>query len=65
MLTVSVAMEPDVKDAEAACGVIDTWQSGCYYRCPSCGQCIRIFGWVREYPIVAFDSKEVNIELVD
>lgn len=35
------------------------------YECPECGRVIRIFGWKREYPIGAFDSEEIDVELVE
>lgn len=31
------------------------------YRCPECGTAIRIEGWIREYPIGAYDSEDIII----
>lgn len=35
------------------------------YECPDCGQVVRIERWIREYPMAAYDSEEINTEIVD
>lgn len=41
---------------------IDTEYS---YRCPYCDKIIRVSGWIREYPLGAYDSEEIDIEVID
>ncbi len=31
------------------------------YECPECGNPVKIEGWIREYPIGAYDSESINI----
>lgn len=31
------------------------------YECPKCGTIIQIKGWIREYPLGAYDSEEINV----
>ena len=31
------------------------------YECPKCGTIIQIKGWIREYPLGADDSEEINV----
>lgn len=35
------------------------------YECPCCGKIINISGWKREYPLGAFDSEDICVELID
>ena len=35
------------------------------YECPDCGWIVRIEGWIREYPMGAYDSEDINTEVVD
>lgn len=34
-------------------------------KCPYCGKILHIAGWIREYPIGAIDSEEINIDIFD
>ena len=35
------------------------------YECPNCGKIVQISGWMREYPMGAFDSKEIDVSLAE
>lgn len=35
------------------------------YACQECGTILRIDGWIREYPIGAFDSENIDVEIID
>lgn len=35
------------------------------YECPFCGKKVRVFGWIREYPIGAYDSEDIDVEPID
>ena len=35
--------------------------SECNYRCPCCDTIIRINGWIREYPLGAYDSESIEV----
>lgn len=41
--------------------IIYSFDSGESYECPQCGHIIQINGWIREYPIGAYDSDSINI----
>lgn len=35
------------------------------FECPDCGKTLRIEGWIREYPIGAYDSEDVKVNILD
>ncbi len=35
------------------------------YECSCCCKRFRISGWIREYPLGAYDSERINVELID
>lgn len=41
--------------------IIYSFDSGESYECPQCGHIIQINGWIREYPIGAYDWDSINI----
>lgn len=41
--------------------IVYSFNSEDSYECPKCGKVLQIEGWIREYPVGAFDSDEVNI----
>lgn len=43
--------------------IVYDFDSDDVYECCSCGKIIRITGWLREYPIGAYDSDEIKAEL--
>lgn len=32
------------------------------YECPECGHILKIKGWIREYPMGAYDSEDIKVE---
>ncbi|MDU7029383.1 hypothetical protein [Robinsoniella peoriensis] len=34
-------------------------------RCPYCNSIIRVSGWIREYPIGAYDSEDIDIQVIE
>ena len=32
------------------------------YECPECGHTLKIEGWIREYPMGAYDSEDIKVE---
>lgn len=43
--------------------IVYSFNSENNYRCPECGKIIHIEGWIREYPIGAYDSEDISIDL--
>lgn len=35
------------------------------YECPKCYKKMRIYGWIREYPIGCYDSESLKVEIID
>lgn len=35
------------------------------HECPECGRKVNIRGWIREYPMGAYDSEEINVDVID
>lgn len=35
------------------------------YRCPECGAMLQIEGWIREYPVGAYDSEDINVDMIE
>ena len=33
--------------------------------CPYCGKILHITGWIREYPLGALDSEEIDVNLLE
>lgn len=42
--------------------VVYSFNSEDSYECPECGKVIHIEGWIREYPVGAYDSEAINVE---
>lgn len=42
--------------------IVYSFDSEDNYRCPECGTLIHIKGWIREYPIGAYDSEDISID---
>lgn len=32
------------------------------FKCPKCGKALQIEGWIREYPVGAYDSEDINLD---
>lgn len=45
--------------------VVYSFDSEDNYCCPDCGMTIHIEGWIREYPIGAYDSDEIMVDLFE
>lgn len=45
--------------------IVYSFDSEDNYRCPECGTTIHIEGWIREYPVGAYDSEDINIDLLE
>ena len=35
------------------------------FECPYCGRCFQVSGWIREYPMGAYDSEDIFVEALD
>jgi len=42
--------------------IVYSFDSDDIYECPKCGNSIHISGWIREYPIGAYDSEDIVVE---
>lgn len=42
--------------------IIYSFNSEDSYECPNCSAIIQIDGWIREYPVGAYDSEEITVE---
>ena len=40
---------------------VHSFDSEANCECPYCGKILHIEGWIREYPIGAFDSEEIDV----
>lgn len=45
--------------------VVYSFDSEGNYQCPECGRILQIEGWIREYPIGAYDSENINVEEIE
>ena len=43
--------------------IVYSFDSEDTYECPKCKKTVRIEGWIREYPIGAYDSENININM--
>ena len=41
--------------------IVYSFDSEDNYECAECGRLVRINGWIREYPIGAYDSESISI----
>ncbi|MDF2943911.1 MAG: hypothetical protein K0S01_2769 [Herbinix sp.] len=41
--------------------IVYSFNSENSYECPKCGKVIHIDGWIREYPVGAYDSEDINL----
>lgn len=50
-------------DNESGMGIdiVYSFNSEDNYECPECGHLVQLEGWIREYPIGAYDSETINI----
>lgn len=44
--------------------VVYSFNSENNYQCPECDATIQIEGWIREYPIGAYDSENINVQVI-
>lgn len=42
--------------------IVYSFNSEDSYECPKCSKVIQIVGWIREYPVGAYDSEDINVE---
>lgn len=42
--------------------IIYSFDSEANFECTECGHLVRINGWIREYPIGAYDSENINVK---
>ncbi|WP_261381728.1 phage terminase large subunit family protein [Paenibacillus cremeus] len=42
--------------------IVYSFNSENSYECPECGIVIKIEGWIREYPVGAYDSEDIIVE---
>lgn len=45
--------------------IVYSFNSEDNYECPDCGIVIQIEGWIREYPMGAYDSEDINVEVIE
>lgn len=53
----------DDSDNRMGPDVVFSFDSEDTFFCKDCGKAIRVSGWIREYPIGAYDSEEISVEL--
>lgn len=56
---------PDESDNRMGPDMVYSFGSDESYCCEACGKVIRIEGWIREYPIGAYDSEEIYVDSVE
>ena len=52
----------DEKENGMGPDIVYFFDSGDDLGCEFCGKLIRVSGWIREYPIGAYDSEDIRIE---
>ena len=45
--------------------IVYSFNSEDSYACPACGSTIQIEGWIREYPVGAYDSEDINMKALE
>ena len=45
--------------------IVYSFNSEDNYECPDCGTVLEIEGWIREYPMGAYDSEDINVEVIE
>ena len=56
---------PDESDNCMGPDMVYSFDSEENYHCDCCGELFRIEGWIREYPMGAYDSEDVNVEVIE
>ena len=56
---------PDESDNCMGPDMVYSFDSEENYHCDYCGKLLRIEGWIREYPMGAYDSEDVNVEGIE
>ena len=56
---------PDESDNCMGPDMVYSFDSEENYHCGYCGKLLRIEGWIREYPMGAYDSEDVNVEGIE
>lgn len=51
----------DERDNGMGPDIVYSFNSENSYECTKCGKVIQIEGWIREYPVGAYDSEDINI----
>lgn len=52
------------KDNGMGPDIVYSFNSEENYQCPECGTTLQIEGWIREYPVGAYDSEDINIDVI-
>lgn len=52
----------DEKENGMGPDIVYNFNSEDNYECEKCGKVIQIEGWIREYPVGAYDSEDINLE---
>ena len=52
----------DEKENGMGHDIVYSFNSEDNYECPKCCRVIQIEGWIREYPVGAYDSEDINLE---
>lgn len=55
----------DEKENGMGPDIVYSFNSEDSYECPDCGTVIQIEGWIREYPVGAFDSEDINVGVLE
>lgn len=45
--------------------VVYSFDTECSCRCPYCDSILRISGWIREYPVGAYDSEDIDVQEIE
>lgn len=56
---------PSISDNDMGPDIVYSFDTEDNLRCEQCGKGIRVEGWIREYPIGAYDSEHINVESVN
>ena len=55
----------DERESGMGPDIVYSFDTNEYFECSYCGKVFRVSGWIREYPMGAYDSEDILIEALE